>query len=366
MDEKENVDFQPCENVRPLSTVLPIVSPKSSASRHKKKSRKYDRIEFRDIYGKNWALGRYLGEGGFGRIHVCYRLNTSDRIENAFQRYAVKLEPYRKVSSLKHEICVYKMLLQNLHKRKSVDGCNSGGFPKLISYGVSPFPRHFWRLSHNKNGNVSKSSLLSHRFMIIEKLHCSLSSYLQKYKKLVTRRIFKIALSVSLVLEFLHSLGYSHRDIKPSNIMYNSLDEPCLIDYGLSTRFRFPKYQKNQSLQRSTSKYTGTLPYASIDSHYGYVTANSDYESLIYTIFVFSGFKLPWAHERNPKKVLRLKEFHKKDLYRNMLSNLNSWYKGVRKKRFDQLIEYLSQLKYSDVLDYSYVHSLFVKLITKR
>jgi len=118
-------------------------------------------------------------------------------------------------------------------------------------------------------------------------LHCLiLIKYDIDLKKLFNKdRIFfyskqkKIIKRILKILEDIHNRGVVHGDIKFSNIMYNyQEDKIYIIDFGCS-RFLDRKF----SLKKK--RISGTLRYASLDSHKGICDNNlNDIESLLYSI----------------------------------------------------------------------------------
>ena len=49
----------------------------------------------------------------------------------------------------------------------------------------------------------------------------------------------EVLLPIFKAVNYLHSSGICHRDLKPENILFkdNTVNEPKLIDFGLSTEF---------------------------------------------------------------------------------------------------------------------------------
>ena len=308
-----------------------------------------------DNDGNTWTVGRHLGTGGFGVIHTCKR---KSKLKNALYKSAIKFEPKRK-GCLKHEIAIYKDLnnvqdRQDFMNRKNI---HTLGLLRYISDGTCLLPP--LNVRHNKY--INKAGLVTYDFLIIEKVNTSLSKHIKKTEFLPTRRIFKLALHISIALEMLHKKGYVHRDIKPSNILFNHLDEPMLIDYGLTTKY---KHSDTYKLCRNLNTYTGTLEFASIDAHRENVTYISDYECLLYNIFNWSGIKLPWTIINKPFYVLKCKEHHRMTNYREILPKI-SWYNGIRKVKMDKLIELIKQVKFNEMPNHDKIHTLFAEMIYK-
>ena len=71
-------------------------------------------------------------------------------------------------------------------------------------------------------------------------------------------RLISIAWDVAKGLEYLHKLGIIHRDIKPENIVFDAMQKPRIIDFGLSHIISYNEY---------LSDPYGTYFYASPEIH---------------------------------------------------------------------------------------------------
>lgn len=112
----------------------------------------------------------------------------------------------------------------------------------------------------------------------------------------------------------MHSLNLIHRDIKPDNFSFsiNQKNKTLYIfDFGLSKYYRDAK-NKIHIPYKELNKLTGTVRYASLNTHKGIEQSRrDDLESALYSIvYMFNG-KLPWQGMKdstNKSKGTKIKE----------------------------------------------------------
>jgi len=118
-------------------------------------------------------------------------------------------------------------------------------------------------------------------------------------------------------IEHVHENNFIHRDIKPSNFVMglkmNELNQVYIIDFGLAKTYRNPITHRHISCVE-TNTLTGSIKYASINTHLGLQQSRrDDLESLGITLVLFALGKLPWqgirAHTRKAlnSKIMRMK-----------------------------------------------------------
>ena len=75
-----------------------------------------------------------------------------------------------------------------------------------------------------------------------------------------------------------------------------------MIDFGLAKRYKDPKTGKHHSY-RDVRSLTGTIRYASINSHMGVeLSRRDDIESFVYALLYFMKGSLPWMGIKASKK----------------------------------------------------------------
>ena len=199
-----------------------------------------------------------LGSGSFGEIYKCTSLKNG-------REYAVKIE---KAQGRMNQLLTETNLYTLMH--------GSFGIPEVYYYGTEG------------DVNIMVMDLLGHNLEdLLNTCHhrFSLRTTLLVAEQLLTR------------VELLHSKGFIHRDIKPDNFLIGTgihSNVIYMIDLGLAKRYRDPQTLAHIPF-RETKGMTGTVRYASKNTHLGYEQSRrDDLESLGYLFVYFLKGVLPW------------------------------------------------------------------------
>ena len=117
-------------------------------------------------------------------------------------------------------------------------------------------------------------------------------------------------------MEYVHGQSFIHRDIKAENFLIGNGSKSgiiFIIDFGLAKRYKDPK-TNHHIMHRTNKSLTGTVRYASINTHMGIEQSRrDDVESMIYVLIYFLKGKLPWqgvlGKNKNEKykKIMQIK-----------------------------------------------------------
>ena len=288
--------------------------------RKKIKSLKDNFLEENKIIFKKYKPICKIGEGAFGNVYSTVRLKDKSV-------FAMKTEKKASESKILESEAYYLFTLQGF------------GIPKLISFG------------HTKNYNVLIETLLdkSLKYLCIDKANkCNIIE------------ICLIAFQLLDRLEWIHSKDLIYRDLKPENCLIGINDPNVIyiIDFGLCKKYRSTKTGKH-ILPKMTGKFNGNIKYCSPNVLKGKeASRRDDLISLGYMlIYLFKG-KLPWDHIlKNIKSQNYIELIFLKDTngYGKLFTNLPS--------EMVEFIKYTRNLKFEQEPNYSYLRSLFNKII---
>ncbi|KAJ4462459.1 putative Casein kinase I [Paratrimastix pyriformis] len=213
------------------------------------------------IVGGRWTVARdkHIGSGSFGDIYTALDSTTGKEV-------AVKVEKAHIQSpQLHYEARLYRLFQGGV------------GIPQVLYF------------SQEQEDNI----------LVMDLLGPSLEDLFRKRgQPFSLKTVLMLADQMITRLEFVHTRNYIHRDIKPDNFLVGrgrgSESLIHLIDYGLAKRYRDAKTQQHIPY-RENKGITGTVRYASINTHLGIESSRrDDLESLGYVLIYFLTGQLPW------------------------------------------------------------------------
>ncbi|XP_016057202.1 PREDICTED: mitogen-activated protein kinase kinase kinase 2 isoform X3 [Miniopterus natalensis] len=211
------VSFSPTDHSLSTSSGSSIFTPEYDDSRMRRRGSDIDNptLTVMDISPPsrsprapiNWRLGKLLGQGAFGRVYLCYDVDTGRELAvKQVQFDPDRPETSKEVNALECEI----QLLKNLLHERIVQyyGCLRDPQEKTLSIFMEYMP-----------GGSIKDQL---------KAYGALTEHVtRKY----TRQILE-------GVHYLHSNMIVHRDIKGANILRDSTGNVKLGDFGASKRLQ--------------------------------------------------------------------------------------------------------------------------------
>ncbi|KAJ6638496.1 Nucleosomal histone kinase 1 [Pseudolycoriella hygida] len=288
-----------------------------------------------DVARQQWKVGPSIGSGGFGEIYSACKVG-----EGKAYNFVVKIEPHEN-GPLFVEMHFYSKnaKMADIEQYRKNRKLKSLGMPNYVGHG-----------SHELNG-------LKHRFVVMPLYGRDVwSFFLENGKILPQGTIYRIAIQMLDVLEYIHQCTYVHADLKGANILLgqgkNGASQAYLVDFGLVSHYT------NKDFKPDPKKmHNGTIEYTSRDAHNGVPTMRGDMEILAYNVVHWSGVTLPWEADgllSVPKKVQESKE--------NFMSDVVVALKKCFPACPDTIVDYLkyvATLKYNDTPDYGKCRQMF-------
>ena len=272
---------------------------------------------------KKYKLIKRISKGTFGNIYSVIRLKDQ-------KVFAMKTEKINSKGKMLESEAYYLYTLQGY------------GIPKLISYG------------HTKKYNILIETLLDKSLHYI---------FIKNNKQCNINDLCLIAIQLIDRLEWIHSKYIVYRDIKPENFLLGS-DDPnviYIVDFGLCKKYRSSKTGKH-ILPKMTGKFSGTLPYSSVNAVKGKVLSRrDDLISLGYVLIKLIKKHLPWASnfsDLNVKTYNELINLKETNAYGKLFEFVPD--------ELAEFVEYSKKLKFEQDPDYSYLRSLFIKILDKK
>ncbi|EAT40680.1 AAEL007617-PA [Aedes aegypti] len=294
-----------------------------------------------DMAKRQWKVGPSIGSGGFGEIYCACEVGSGVKKPDDYP-YVVKIEPHGN-GPLFVEMHFYmrNAKQEDIEKFRKGHGLKHLGMPHFVGNG-----------SHELKN-------LKHRFLVMPRYSTDLwGIFLKNEKRFPLHTVYRIALQMIDVMEYIHDCTYVHADLKGANILLGfgktaSKQQLFLVDFGLASHYT------NKDFKPDPKKmHNGTIEYTSRDAHQGVPTMRGDMEILAYNVVQWAGTLLPWEAEKllaNPVKVQESKEKHMKDVGGFM----KYCFKKDIPKPINEYVKYVATLKYNDKPDYSKCRKFF-------
>ncbi|XP_064549141.1 nucleosomal histone kinase 1 [Drosophila montana] len=292
-----------------------------------------------DLAKGQWRIGPSIGIGGFGEIYAACRDG-----ENNYDA-VVKCEPHAN-GPLFVEMHFYlrNAKQDDIKNFKQQHGLKSLGMPYILANG-----------SADINGQ-------KHRFIVMPRYGSDISKlYAQNGKRLPEATVYRLAIQMLDVYEFMHGTGYVHADLKAANILLGLGKgggcQAYLVDFGLASHYVTGDFKPDPK-----KMHNGTIEYTSRDAHLGVATRRADLEILGYNIIEWLGVELPWIRDKLltvPVKVQKAKEAFMADVNAALKPLFP---KGVPAPISDY-IKYVSKLAHNEAPNYDKCRMFFLNAL---
>ncbi|KNC78257.1 CK1/CK1/CK1-G protein kinase [Sphaeroforma arctica JP610] len=276
------------------------------------------------MVGPNFRVGKKIGAGNFGFIHLGKDLQNDEDV-------AIKLEPIKTRSPQLHlEYRFYKSLT------------NTDGFPRVHYFGPAG----------------------KYNALVMDLLGPSLEDLFDLCnRKFTIKTVCQIAIQLLFRMEKVHDKNIIFRDTKPENFLTGRKENQeqnkvYMIDFGLAKEYidfegRHIPYREHKSL-------TGTARYMSINTHLGREQSRrDDLEALGHMFMYFLRGNLPWQG----LKADNLKERYQKIGDTKRATPIEELCKGFPEEMAAYL-RYSRGLKFDEKPDYNYLRKLFTTIIS--
>ena len=221
-------------------------------------------------------------------------------------------------------------------------------------------------LKHLQSGSVPKiywyGPAGENQALVMELLGPSLETIIKNYnQRFSIPTTGMLGCQMIKLLKFIHSKSFIHRDVKPDNFVIGlgeNKDIVHIIDFGLSKRYR----DSNSKLHipyRDNKSLTGTVRYASINTHIGVEQSRrDDIESLIYVLTYFAKGSLPWQGLKSSNEHSKFTMI----MECKMSTPIEYLCKGIPKV-FSSALYYARGLKFEEKPNYKHLYNEFSKLL---
>ncbi|CAL7949855.1 unnamed protein product [Xylocopa violacea] len=281
-----------------------------------------------DMAKKQWILGTSIGVGGFGEIYCAAPYNG--KVPKDYPN-VIKIEPHGN-GPLFVEMHFY---MRNA-KPDEIDNWKKA--KKLTSLGM---PRYVGSGSHEYKKT-------KYRFVVMDRYGTDLWKLFEaNNRRFPEHTVYKIALQIINVLEYMHYKAYVHADIKGANLLLDlkSQDQVYLVDFGLASHYT----TKNEYKLDPKKAHNGTIEYTSRDAHMGVPTMRGDFEILGYNMIQWLCSSLLW--EKNLSDPVAVQK-QKEAAFNDIPEFLNKCFNGVVPNTILKYMTLLANIKFDEKPDY--------------
>lgn len=276
------------------------------------------------IIGGKYRLGRKIGSGSFGEVHIGTNTVTGEEV-------AVKLEPIRsRAPQLLYEAKVYRVLQGGV------------GVPAVHWYGIEG----------------------DYNIMVVDLLGPSLEDLFNMCsRRFSLKTTLMLADQMISRLEHMHAKNIIHRDIKPDNFLVGTgskVHKVHIIDFGLAKKYRDSKTFQHIAY-RDNKALTGTARYASVNTHLGVEQSRrDDLEAIGYVLVYFLRGSLPWQGLQARSKRDKYEQIMRKKVDTSPETLCQSL-----PQEFSTYLSYCRGLRFEDRPDYAYLRKLLSDLLAR-
>ncbi|XP_054010460.1 serine/threonine-protein kinase VRK1 [Hylaeus anthracinus] len=290
-----------------------------------------------DITKKQWILGTSIGVGGFGEIYSAAPYNGKPPKDYP---NVIKIEPHGN-GPLFVEMHFYM-------RNAKPDEINSWQKKKKLS--ALGMPRYIGSGSHEYKN-------IKYRFVVMDRYGTDLwKLFEENNKQFPEHTVYKIALQIINVLEYIHFKTYVHADIKGANLLLDlkSQDKVYLVDFGLASHYT----TKDEYKLDPKKAHNGTIEYTSRDAHMGVPTMRGDFEILGYNMIQWLCGSLLWETDLSDPVVVQKQ---KEKAFDNIPDFLHKSFHGSVPTSILKYMTQLASMKFNDTPDYE----KFKKVLTE-
>ncbi|KAM0736008.1 Nucleosomal histone kinase 1 [Formica fusca] len=293
-----------------------------------------------DMHKGQWILGKSIGVGGFGEVYSA--APYSGKILKDYLN-VIKIEPHGN-GPLFVEMHFY------MRNCKPDEINNWQRNKKLAAFGM---PKYIASGSHEYKNT-------KYRFLVINRYGKDLWKIFEENNRQFPEHIvYKLALQIIDILEYIHHKNYVHADVKGENLLLdlNSYDQIYLVDFGLASHCT-----TSTELKPDPKKaHNGTLQYASRDAHMGVPTKRSDIEILYYNIILWLCGSLPWEKLLDPVTVQKEKE----KAFKNIDDFLKKCFHGSVPQAVHKFMTLLASVKFNETPSYEKFKEILIAGLKK-